>query len=500
MLRWIVTLFFLLLSRNILASQPYVFHHENILGTSLEIKLNANSEANANQAEAKILGEITRLSDIYSTWDSDSEMRKWMDGEDSEKAVSQEMIDLFRMCEELWTTSQGAFDPRVGHAVELWKQAAKENRVPTDKELIAAVTAIQQQAWRIDTAKKSIQRVAKVPLTFDGIAKGLIVDGACEIAMKCDGIKGVLINIGGDLRLAGNFQDKVIISDPKSPAKTLLSFVLAERAIATSGNYHRGLEIGEQSYSHILDPKTAKPVEHVISASVIADNAATADALATAFSVLTVNESLEVCKSQPQIACLLVTSDGKSVASPGWPDSLASVDQPVATTMEESDAGTWNTGAELQIDFEINRVDGRGYRRPYVAVWIEDAKQKPVKTLVLWMQTSNPGPRWHRDLKRWYKQNGARKLADGKNLIGTVSAATKPAGAYKAAWDGNDDNGKPVKKGKYTLYVEVAREHGTYQLLSKEIVLADEPTKGELGKNVEIKSVKFEYAPKGSAK
>lgn len=89
-------------------------------------------------------------------------------------------------------------------------------------------------------------------------------------------------------------------------------------------------------------------------------------------------------------------------------------------------------------------------------------------------------------------------MANGSNLIGTVSAATKPSGAYKAVWDGKDDNGKLVKQGKYTLYVEVVREHGTYQLMSKEIIIGKEKHEGDLGENAEIKSVHFEYRPQGS--
>jgi hypothetical protein len=135
-----------------------------------------------------------------------------------------------------------------------------------------------------------------------------------------------------------------------------------------------------------------------------------------------------------------------------------------------------------------------------VAVWIEDKDQFPVRTLTLWLQTDGPGPRWHRDLKRWYRQDTLRQVVDETKLIGTISAATKPPGAYKILWDGKDDAGKLVKKGKYTLYIECAREHGTYQLLSQEMIIGDQELKGDLGQNVEIKSAKFEYSPRGSKK
>jgi thiamine biosynthesis lipoprotein ApbE len=425
-----------------------------------------------------------------------------MDGEQAEPNVSQEMLDLFKMSEELWTTTEGAFDPRIGHAIALWKKAEKEQVLPTPDALKSAVAAIKEQAWRIDAGNKSIRRVNKTPLTFDGLAKGLIVDKACAAAMSVAGVEGALVNIGGDLKLAGTMQDEVTISDPKSPAKPLVTVDLSGLAIATSGNYERGSKVGNESFSHILDPRSAMPAQQVISSSVIAENAALADALATAFSVLPVEKSLAICKNEPQLACLLVTRDGTVVTSPGWPDNInPQTGKPVPKDRDHSpESQLWNANAELKIDFEINRVEGRGYRRPYVAVWIEDSKQRSVRTLVLWLQTSNPGPRWHRDLKRWYKQNGTKKLASGSNLIGTISAATKPAGSYKTLWDGKDDNGQMVKKGKYTVYMEAAREHGTYQILSKEIVIGDEALSVDIGTNVEIKSAQMEYLPKGSSK
>ncbi len=486
------------------SAERFSFHHENVLGTSLEMKVNASSEAIAKESEKQVLAEIDRLALVYSTYDAKSELRQWMDGENTEMKASKELIGLFRLSEEQWTASQGAFDPRVGQAIELWKRAAKDQKLPDASQLTTAVAAATNQAWRIDDSKQTVRRLAKVPLTFDGIAKGMIVDSACEVALKVAGIEGVMINIGGDLRIAGNFQEEVAIADPKSPAKSVARISLSDKAIATSGNYHRGFKIGEQSFSHIFDPRTGKPVDHVISASVIAETAAMADAMATALSVLPVERSLELCNSQPQLACMLVDRDGKIHTSLGWPTSEDSSSAGSSIANSHSRGPTigkeWISGAELQVDFEINRADDRRYRRPYLALWLEDKNQTPVRTLTLWLQTDNPGPRWHRDLKRWYKQNGSRKLANGSNLIGTISAATKPPGIYKAVWDGKDDNGKLVKQGKYTLFVEAAREHGTYQLMSKEILIGEESQQGDLNKNAEIKSVHFEYIPRGSSK
>jgi thiamine biosynthesis lipoprotein len=152
------------------------------------------------------------------------------------------------------------------------------------------------------------------------------------------------------------------------------------------------------------------------------------------------------------------------------------------------------------VNFEISGPEGdaRRYRRPYVAVWIEDKDGLTARTLALWLQTRQPGPRWHGDLKRWYRDDQVRRLAEDSNLIETISRPTRPPGKYAMAWDGKDDQGKPLGQGTYTICIEAAREHGTYQLIRKEITIADKPFAEELKGNAEFKSASIEYRRKNA--
>lgn len=159
-------------------------------------------------------------------------------------------------------------------------------------------------------------------------------------------------------------------------------------------------------------------------------------------------------------------------------------------TKEAGDGGL----LELRVKVELNRPAGAQYRRPYMAVWLEDADEFPVRTGLLFMMTKEPGPRWHRELNRWYRQDNVRRLADETKLIGVVSSASRGPGEYEAVFDGKDDHGKPLKPGKYTLFVEVAREHGTYQIIRQPLELGAKPIEStNLKTNVEIKSGSFEY-------
>ena len=157
---------------------------------------------------------------------------------------------------------------------------------------------------------------------------------------------------------------------------------------------------------------------------------------------------------------------------------------------------------ELLVTFEINRQNGdnRRYRRPYVAVWIEDKDGFPVRTLVLWVQANGRGPQWIPDLKRWYRDDQTRRLVDETDMVATVARPTRPPGKYVLIWDGKDDQGKRLASGEYAVIIEAAREHGTYQTIRKPIRLEGRPFSDALKGNVEIQSASVTYRKKTDKK
>ena len=167
------------------------------------------------------------------------------------------------------------------------------------------------------------------------------------------------------------------------------------------------------------------------------------------------------------------------------------------TKTQEKRGKRWDERFELVLDFEINTPEGRRILRPYVAVWIEDKEGVPVRTLALWYQLGR-GTRWLSSLKRWVRGEKVRQLADGGDQASnaTITSATRQPGKYKLVWNGRDDQNKPVNQGSYTLCLEAAREHGTYQVIRKEIAVASLPFKAELEGNIEIKSAALEYRKK----
>ncbi len=334
------------------------------------------------------------------------------------------------------------------------------------------------------------------------------------------GVLGLLLNVGGDLRVLGEAPRMIGIARPRSDSETtapMARIAVQDRSVATSGNSQRGWRIGGRWYSHIFDPRTGRPVEIRPSRPRSSPRTPpTADALATIFNVLPVEESLKLARSIPGVECLLVTEDGREWTTEGWQQleaprpillAVLSPQSPKAKAkakVEEkaADPSDWNTDYELLVKFEIGRPEGdqRRYRRPYVAVWVEDKDGIAVRTLSLWVQTQQPGPRWHPDLKKWYQNDQVRKLVDDKDLVETVARPTRPPGKYDVIWDGKDDNGKLVEAGEYTLHIEAAREHGTYQIIRKALTIDGKPFSEELKGNEEIKSASVEFRRKPARK
>lgn len=503
------------------AADDFAFYYENVMGTSLELRVRADDAEAARRAENRVLREIGRLSGIFSGHDETSEFRRWQAASQRPMKVSPELFEVLQAC-DLWRArSAGAFDPRVQALSRLWSGCAERNRMPAPEELAGAMSLMSRPAWRLDPGAGTAERRSDCPLSLDAIAKGYIIERACAAASaEGHGIRGLLLNVGGDLRVCGDAPRTIGIASPTADSETSepLAYVeVRDRAVATSGRALRGARIGGRWYSHIIDPRSGVPADGIAGATVIAERSADADALATICNVLAPEDSIRLAESLPGVECLIITSDGGVARSAGWhryerarpsPLAVAGGQEPPANKPAGDGPGAppgapWGDEFELLVNFEINRpAGGEGpYRRPYVAVWVEDRDGVPVRNLVLWVSFGGAGPfQWLPDLKRWYRSEEARLRVDKTNLIRTVARPTRPPGQHAILWDGTDNQGKPLGRGEYTLFIDAAREHGTYQSIRQPVTLANEPFAEELKGNVEIKSASIAYRRKAPAK
>ncbi len=131
------------------AVDDYAFFHENVLGTSLELRVIADNRESAQRAEGRVLGEIDRLAAIFSGYDRASEFSRWQTAPKAPMRLSPELFEVLSASDAWRERSDGAFDPRIEVFSRLWARAATRGRLPDESELVAARTLIARPAWRI---------------------------------------------------------------------------------------------------------------------------------------------------------------------------------------------------------------------------------------------------------------------------------------------------------------------------------------------------------------
>jgi FAD:protein FMN transferase len=198
-----------------------------------------------------------------------------------------------------------------------------------------------------------------------------------------------------------------------------------------------------------------------------------------------------------------LASQGEAASNAAKPTDKAKPADKAKAEPKVPSRPAWNKEFELIVNLEINHPEaekGR-YRRPYVAIWVEDTEGRPVRTLALWVSMGGSGPfQWLPDLKHWYKSEEERKIAEKKDIFFAIARPTRLPGKYRLIWDGKDNHGKQLGGGEYTIFIDAAREHGTYQNIRQHVSLSDKPFREDLKGNVEIRSASIEYRRKAAAK
>lgn len=466
-------------------SKVYQFDYENVMGTSFQLKLRSYSVRAAVKAEQIALTEIDRLTAILSTYDQSSEISRWQKNSDKESKISSELFEVLQLFDSWKERTSGALTASIASSTTLWNQAELRQQIPNEAELTTAIEAMTKPQWLLNQSTQTAIHLSDQPLVLHSFVKSYIIRKVADQVMNVQDIEGAVINIGGDIVVTGNSDEMIKITDPNIPADNaspIVTISLHDRAVATSGNYRRGFQIGDAWFSHIIDPRTAYPCAHILSATVVAPNATDAGALATAFNILQPEESKALAATLPDVEFQIITADGRCIVSEGWNKLVI----PAGERVNEN-ATNNPVQNKLTIELELARFEGR-FRRPFVAVWVENKNKESIKTIALWYNK----PRWLPDLKRWYSKN--QPMLDDMISIGSISSATRSAGKYTLVWDGVGDNGKAVPAGTYTIYIEAAREHGTYQLMKQEIDWNGKPKHIDLKGGTEITAASIEIS------
>jgi len=474
------------------AAEVFQFHHENILGTSLDLSVAAGDAKQAAAAESAVLGEVERLRRILSSYDPASEISR-LNTSAGPVACSQETLDVLGAYDQWQTKSHGAYNGHLGELIGLWSKAEKAGAPPASEDLQAVMKTLGAPGWKIDPAARAVTRLsAPGTLNVSSLGKGYIATKSAVAARKStSGVTGLLVNIGGDIFASGLSADgkpwEIGVADPKHSednAAPLTKIRVGDRAVSTSAAYERGYTIAGRRYSHILDPRSGMPAEGVASATVVANNNASSNAMATTLCVLKPEEGLALVKSYPGAECLIITADGRQLRS----DGFAALENGSTSGAAPSSSGAWPSNYQVSIEIELLASGGRKQKRPFIALWVEDSTGKRVRTVTVWGKERKYLP----DLRAWWKV-----AKTNPEWAATVTRATRNAGKHRLQWDGKDDQGQPLPPGTYTITLETNREHGAYCIGEGQIECGKSPSKGTISAAAEFGEAQLTYGPAG---
>lgn len=287
-----------------------------IFGTGYHITLYAElDQAGYDDLSEGIHAQLERIDALMSTYRDDSELSRF-----NRMPVgvpfflSPETADVIRESLRVAQLSHHAFDITMGPVVNLWGfgPQARQVQAPEQAALAAALAKVDVHALHLDGNK--IHKSKPVYVDLSGIAKGYGSDRVAEYLLA-QGIENFLVEVGGEIRTHGMKPDgeswRVAVEKPQTGKSGVQRIImLGDAAVATSGDYRNYYELEGRRYSHTIDPRTGRPIDNqVASVTVISKRSATADALATAFTVLGSDAGLEIAERESIAVYFIVRSD-----------------------------------------------------------------------------------------------------------------------------------------------------------------------------------------------
>ncbi len=280
--------------------KPEVYHTNsgNIFGTTYNIKYQASE--NLHEDIKRVLLDVDNS---LSMFNRNSVISAFNSNKDT--TANEMFTAVFNLAQEVSAKTGGAFDITVAPLVNAWGFGFKKGVLPDSATVEEILQSVGYNTISLVDGK-IVKQNASTMLDCGAIAKGYGCDMVARM-LDSKGVKNYIIEIGGEIVTKGN-NDKgetwnVAISKPTENAtpdngghQAVIS--ISGKGMATSGNYRNFRIENGKKYAHTIDPRTGYPVQHsLLSATVIAENCAKADAYATAFMVTGLEQAIELCKS-----------------------------------------------------------------------------------------------------------------------------------------------------------------------------------------------------------
>lgn len=290
------------------------------MGTTYSISVPAQhaDETLADTIEQR----LEDLENIFSTWREDSEISQFNANRGSDWfPCSAELAEVVAASIRIHSLTGGAFEVTLGPLIERWGfDAAEVSTAPSEEELSALMQSVGTAHLETRKSPPAIRkRLPDTVINLSGIAKGYAVDIIAGL-LEEQGLELYMVEIGGEVRTKGRNDDRpwrIAIARPQSGEPRAQKVIEIKTAsIATSGGYQNSLELLDNSYIHILDPATGKPVKSQTASVTVIDEESTmrADALATALMVMPVEDALRLADRHDIAAYFIVLGENGHLA------------------------------------------------------------------------------------------------------------------------------------------------------------------------------------------
>jgi thiamine biosynthesis lipoprotein len=250
----------------------------------------------------RLLGEVDSM---MSTYRDDSQLSRFNAADSTDWfPVSPETVEVVNEALEVSRMTQGAFDITVGPLVNLWGfgPGAHEDRIPSDQAIADLMVYVGYRHLYARNQPPALRKTLPgIYIDLSAVAKGYAVDKVAR-HLESLGVVDYMVEVGGELRLKGNNAQgrpwRIAIERPMAQGRAIYRVIaVRDKGVATSGDYRNYFEVNGKRFSHTIDPRTGRPIDHrLASVTVIADSAMHADALATALMVIGTEAGYELAQ------------------------------------------------------------------------------------------------------------------------------------------------------------------------------------------------------------
>lgn len=289
------------------------------MGTTYTITLvELPPHATEAHVQARVDDLLAGVNARMSTYDAASEVSRFNASTSTEwVAISPETLAVVEEAERVSVLTGGAFDITVGPVVDLWGFGPTRNAgaIPDDRVIARTLESVGHRWIHTRPEPPAIRKARpEVRIDLSAIAKGYAVDRVAAYLASV-GVSDFLVEVGGETRARGRSPRgarwKIGIEKPLALGRVVHRVVVLEnQALATSGDYRNSFEHDGEVYSHMIDPRTGRPVKNTLaSVSVLAESSMHADALATGLMILGL-EAARALAEREKLAVLFIVRRG----------------------------------------------------------------------------------------------------------------------------------------------------------------------------------------------